>query len=181
MALLDLQLLLSRLRSWPRKVRMMRFRRLSRTSKKTKNKTVAESPEVLAAKETAKADAALAKKSLDTKLAKTKALKIRSDAAQSAFSELVLASTSQPEWSWCTNHHLRDPEAAKKALDNFKSGSPFWAAWAVQAGFATYAKKSLSADILEAALSRTMDVEKLVATLEKTVNKLTKMHVAGLL
>jgi hypothetical protein len=65
-------------------------------------------------------------------------------------------------------------------LDDFKSGSPFWAAWAVQSGFAVYAKKTFSSDMLDAALARTTDVEKLVATLEKSVSKLTKMHVAGL-
>ena len=75
---------------------------------------------------------------------------------------------------------MKEPTAAKKKLDEFKASSPFWASWAVQAGFASYAKQTFKEDVLEVELAKYNEIEKLVITLDKHVSRLTKMHSAGL-
>jgi hypothetical protein len=137
--------------------------------------------EELEAEKKAKTEAARLRKELDGKLMKCKALKIRYDAAHSAYSEMDRACTSQPEWNWCTEHHLAEPLGLQKRFDAFKAGSPFWSAWAVQSGgFANYAKKHFERNVLDSSLSRTTEIEKLVGGLEKSVGKLMKMHCASL-
>jgi hypothetical protein len=131
-------------------------------------------------KQKAKAESARVRKELDGKLSKVKTLKVRCDAAQSSYSEVVRACANQPEWSWCNEMHRGEPQAALKMMDEFKRGSQFWSSWSVQAGFAAYAKKWFSKDVLDTALARTEELEKMVASLEKSTSKLTKMHAASL-
>jgi hypothetical protein len=137
-----------------------------------------EGKEVTEAEAKKKAEEAANRRILDQKLAKTKGLKIRMDAAQSSLAELIHLTSNAPEWKWCTEHHLQEPRAAKATLDLFKTKNAFWSAWATRAGFAAFAKKQWKKDELEHFLGQISEVEKMVCVLEKKVNTLMKMHAA---
>ena len=106
-------------------------------------------------------------------------MKIRSDAANSRLTDILSAATT-PKWTvWASPSHFQDAQAAKSLLDLFKNSSDVWGAWAVQAGFEAYAKKHFDEDHLEAQLSRTGELEPLIASLEKECDRLLNMHEAS--
>lgn len=68
-------------------------------------------------------------------------------------------------------------EAAKSALDNFKSGDPFWGTWAMQhKNFSNHAKRLFKDDILEQQLARLGELEAIIQKLEKSCQKILTMH-----
>ena len=132
-----------------------------------------------ALKQKAKEESAARRKRLAAKLSKVKSLKIRSDAANSRLTDILSAATT-PKWTvWASPSHFQKAQAAKSLLDLFKNSSDVWGAWAVQAGFEAYAKKHFEEDHLEAQLSRTGELEPLIASLEKECDRLLNMHEAS--
>jgi hypothetical protein len=92
--------------------------------------------------------------------------------------EIIRAAQTTPEWKWCDESQLTTVKQAKKDLDNFKSCSEFWSAWAVQSGFFITARKNFTAEELELQLNKIPDVEKLIQTLEDEVGMVTRMATA---
>ena len=144
--------------------------------KKVPKKKAVPTAEELETKQREKDEAAANRKLLSTKFNKVKSLKIRCDAAQSRWTDIITASVT-PIWKeWATEQHYMEGKSAKDALDAFKASSPVWAAWAMQQGFEIYAKKSFPDQTLQAQLSRASDLEPLINDMEQACVRMLNMH-----
>ena len=136
--------------------------------------------EELETKQRERNEAAAKRKWLWAKFNKVKSLKIRCDAAQSRWTDIITASVT-PIWKeWATEQHYMEGKSAKDALDAFKASSPVWAAWAMQKGFEIYAKKSFPDETLQGQLSRASDLEPLIKDMEQACVRMLNMHAAHL-
>lgn len=128
----------------------------------------------------AKQAAAARRKLMSAKFAKVKSMKVRADAAQTRWSDILAQSTTASWKEWAQDDLCLKGMHCKAALDEFKASSTVWTAWAHEAGgFDAYCKKTFDDELVENQLSRSCDLELLIGALEQQCSRLLNMQKAN--